>query len=93
MIKLTTDCAKCIHAAMCKHYNNAKNAMEKLKNMTYGDGPNDDYDWATMMDVYHVNISFSCPDFRPEVAIRSGMNSGRDFYNVKKNRKENANEN
>ena len=67
MIKLITDCKKCMHAAVCKNKDNAAHAMEKLKNMTYGDGPNDDYDWNTMMEHYHVDISFSCPDFRPEV--------------------------
>lgn len=63
MIKLTTNCAECSHEKMCRYKNNAKYAMEKLKKMTYGRGPNDDYDWDIMMQHEHVNITFSCPDF------------------------------
>ena len=63
MIKLKTDCAKCLHEKVCKHKNNAVNAMIKLKNMTYGNGPNDDYDWGIMMESKHVDIEFSCPDY------------------------------
>ena len=48
---------------MCKHKDNAKHAMEKLKNTQYGKGPNDDYDWDIMMKNQHVNINFSCPDW------------------------------
>ena len=63
MIKLTTDCNKCVHKKMCRYTRNAELAMKKLKNMTYGTGPNDDYDWDTMMNVEHVDIIFSCPDY------------------------------
>ena len=63
MIKLATDCDKCIHKKMCRNKDNAKYAMERLKNMQYGKGPNDDYDWDTMMKARHVGITFSCPDF------------------------------
>lgn len=37
--------------------------MKKLKEMRYGDGPNDDYDWGIMMEHYNVDITFSCPHF------------------------------
>ena len=63
MIKLKTDCAKCVHEKVCRNKNNAVNAMIKLKNMTYGNGPNDDYDWGIMMESKHVDIEFSCPDY------------------------------
>ena len=64
MIKLTTDCSNCVHSKVCRNKNNAKNAMEKLKNQQYGDGPNDDYDWNIMMQHYNVKIEFSCPDYK-----------------------------
>lgn len=63
MIKLTTDCANCIHSKVCRNKNNAKSAMEKLKDLRFGSGSNDDYDWDTMMQVSNVNIEFSCPDY------------------------------
>lgn len=63
MLKLLTDCDKCMYKRVCKYYGHPKQAMEKLKNTTYGDGPNDDYGWDTMMEHEHVDISFSCPDY------------------------------
>lgn len=63
MIKLATDCKDCIHSKVCRNKDNAKSAMEKLKKMQFGKGPNDDYDWDTMMKVCNVNINFSCPDY------------------------------
>lgn len=70
MIKLTTDCKDCIMNKTCKYHNNAKYAMEKLKDMKYGHGPNDDYSWDTMMEVEHVNITFSCQFFTSEAKVR-----------------------
>ena len=70
MIKLTTDCEKCLHAKVCRHKGNAKNAMEKLKKTRFGKGPNDDYDWETMMNHSGVTITFSCPDFANSVVFR-----------------------
>ena len=70
MIKLTTDCSECIMNKTCKYKNNAAYAMNKLKEMTYGTGPNDDYDWDTMMEVEHVNITFSCQHFISEARVR-----------------------
>ena len=64
MIRLRNDCKDCVHAEMCRWKDNARIAMEKLKNMQYGKGPNDDYDWDTIMQSQHVNIEFSCPDFK-----------------------------
>ena len=62
-INLKTDCEKCIHKNVCRHRNNAKHMRDKLMSLTYGNGPNDDYDWNTMSDVEHVEIDFSCPAF------------------------------
>ena len=64
MITLKTDCNKCIHKDICRYINNAKGDMIKLKNMNYGEGPNGDYDWETISNSQHVNIEFSCPDYR-----------------------------
>ena len=63
MIKLKTDCTKCIHAKVCKNKNNVKIFYERLCDLTYGSGPNDDYDWNIMSDHYRVNVDISCPDF------------------------------
>ena len=73
MIKLKTDCKDCIHAKVCKNKDNAKNAMKKLNDTRYGDGPNDDYNWDIMMDFKHVDIEFSCPEFTSGVNIRRGI--------------------
>lgn len=75
MFKLNTDCNNCLHAKVCKHKNNAKHAMEKLKKMTYGAGPNEDYDWETMMNNFGVNIIFSCPDYVITNNIRTNVRS------------------
>ena len=64
MINLKTNCEECIHVKICKNKNNAKNFCERLSDLTYGSGPNDDYDWNTMSDHYNVNIDISCPDFK-----------------------------
>lgn len=64
MIKLATDCDTCIHKNICRYKDNAKSDMNKLKNMTYGEGPNDDYDWETICNNRHVNIAFSCSDYK-----------------------------
>lgn len=73
MIKLTTDCKDCIMNKTCKYKNNALHAMNKLKATKYGTGPNDDYDWDTMMDVESVSITFSCPHYRFEERIKRGL--------------------
>lgn len=73
MIELRTDCDKCSHVKVCKNRNNAKNAMEKLKNMNYGSGPNDDYGWDFMSEHSNIKIGFSCLDYeerRPVIGIR-----------------------
>ena len=69
MIKLKTDCVNCMHEKICRYKHNPRNAMNKLKNMTYGNGPNDDYDWDTMMQSQHVIIEFSCPDYKLDQGI------------------------
>lgn len=63
MIKVKTDCSKCIHEHVCKNKNNPKWIGDKLANTQFGNGPNDDYDWDTMVESYHVNIDISCSDF------------------------------
>lgn len=63
MIKLATNCNECIHAKVCRNKYNTNTAMEKLKNMQFGKGPNDDYTWDTIMNFSNVDILFSCPDF------------------------------
>lgn len=64
MITLNTNCDACIHENVCKYKDNAKFAMERLRGMQYGKGPNDDYDWDTIMKHKRVDIAFSCPDFK-----------------------------
>lgn len=64
MIELTTNCESCVHEKVCKNRNGAKYAMEKLKSMTYGNGPNDDYNWDVMMAHHNIHIKFSCDDFQ-----------------------------
>ena len=63
MIVLATDCNKCAHKTVCRYENNALNDMNKLKNMTYGKGPNDDYSWDIMSKNRNVQITFECPMF------------------------------
>lgn len=64
MIKLATECGTCLHKDVCRYINNAKGDMLKLKNINYGTGPNDDYTWDTISGSHHVDITFSCPDYR-----------------------------
>ena len=65
MIKITTYCFNCLHKDICKFKGNAECDMKKLKNMTYGNGPNDDYDWDIMSISRHYNITFSCDMYEP----------------------------
>lgn len=78
MFTLLTDCNKCIHKNICIYKDNAKSAMKRLKEMQYGEGPNDDYDWDTIMQNKHVSISFSCPDFSSKAFTR-GIEEDHDF--------------
>lgn len=64
MLKVTTDCSKCIHEKVCKNKNNPKWIKDKLADTQFGKGPNDDYDWDTMSDCYGVDISFSCRHYK-----------------------------
>ena len=64
MIKLKTDCDTCLHKDICKYKDNAKVDMNKLKDMNYGIGPNDDYSWDDISNSRHVDITFSCTDYR-----------------------------
>lgn len=62
MIKLTTDCGKCVHANVCKYRGCAESAMKKLKDTMYTPGRGG-YDWETESNYYHYDITFSCPMF------------------------------
>ena len=73
MLKLLTDCDDCMFNRVCKYHNRPKQAMEKLKNTTYGDGPNDDHGWVVMMKQEHVDVSFSCPDYEKQKPIPKGF--------------------
>ncbi|MCM1179384.1 MAG: hypothetical protein NC347_03950 [Clostridium sp.] len=73
MLKLLTDCDKCIHGKVCKNKDNPKDAMGKLTNTTYGDGPNDDYGWDVMMKSQNVDVSFSCPDYQERKPTPKGF--------------------
>lgn len=68
MITLKTDCTNCIHSKVCKNYNEPKNMYNKLKDLRFGTGPNDDYDWNTMSESYRVNIDVSCKDCQRQVS-------------------------
>ena len=62
-VNLKTDCEKCTHKKVCKNHSAALTFANKLKEINYGLGPNDDYSYDTMSDHYHVNIDISCKDF------------------------------
>ena len=64
MIKLKTDCDTCLHKDICRYKDNAKVDMNKLKDMNYGTDPNDDYSWDDISESRHVDIAFSCTDYR-----------------------------
>ena len=53
MIILKTNCNDCIHEGVCKFKGNAKNEMNKFKNMNYLDE----------LQSRNVKVEFSCPDF------------------------------
>ena len=78
-ITLKTNCKECIHNKLCRHVNNAENLMNELKEKTYGEGPNDDYDWDTMSEHFHVNIEFSCPDFKLDRGVIQSSSSRKIF--------------
>lgn len=63
MIKLKTDCEKCIHKKVCGNKGNPEEAMVRLSNDIYGTDPNDVSSWEQMMKRKNVDIVFSCPDF------------------------------
>ena len=54
MIMLETDCDTCRHVEVCKYKNNAKNAMEKLKKLNYGNG----YRWDMNMNTDNVVVNY-----------------------------------
>ena len=69
MIKLKTDCETCMHKNICRFRDNAKSDVNKLKNINYGIGPNDNYDWDTISNSRHVTIEFSCMDYTRDNSI------------------------
>lgn len=70
MIRLEIDCNDCMHNDICKFKNNAKTDMERWKRTLYSKDPNSDYDWETMSNYRHVDITFSCPDFQVNIVKR-----------------------
>lgn len=72
MLKVATDCSKCVHQKVCRKVNNMEMLKNKLANTNFGKGPNDDYDWDTMSDSYGVDISFSCADFSQAIDSHYG---------------------
>ena len=69
MIKLMTSCNDCIYSKMCKYKGNVESDFNKLKNTTYGSGPNGDYDWGTMSEHRNVEIQFACPYYNTKGVI------------------------
>lgn len=63
MFELLTDCSHCIYGNFCRNVDNAKIAMDKIRNSMYGIGPNNDYTWNDMVAHLNVDIKFSCPDY------------------------------
>lgn len=63
MINLKTNCEECMHNKVCRNKNHAKYLCERLSDLTFGEGPNDDCDWNTISEHYHINIDISCKDF------------------------------
>lgn len=62
-IYLETNCEECIHNEVCKNKNNAKHEYDRLRDLQYGKGPNDDYPYDIMMQANRVLITIKCPDF------------------------------
>ena len=54
MINLKTNCKNCVHEKVCKNHGKAELFNERICDLTYGSGTNDDYDWKTMSDCYRV---------------------------------------
>lgn len=66
-VNLKTNCKNCVHEKVCKNHGKAELFNERICDLTYGSGPNDDYDWKTMSDCYRVQIDISCMDFEKRV--------------------------
>ena len=65
MIKLKTDCTDCMHSKICRYKHNARSAMDKLKKEIFtSEISNDAYTWEDTMARNHVDIEFSCPDYK-----------------------------
>ena len=69
-VNLKTNCKDCIHEKVCKNHGIAESFSKRLSDLNYGCGPNDDYDWGTMSDHYHVKIDISCSDFEKRIPIK-----------------------
>lgn len=68
-VNLKTNCRDCIHEKVCKKRCYPKLFNERLGDLTYGSGPNDDYSWRTMSDYYRVQIDISCMDFEKRIPV------------------------
>ena len=66
-VNLKTNCKDCVHEKVCKNHGRAESFNERMCDLTYGSGTNDDYNWKTMSDHYHVQIDISCIDFEKRV--------------------------
>ena len=66
-VNLKTNCKNCVHEKVCKNHGRAEWFNERMCDLTYGAGPNDDCDWKTMSDHYRVQIDISCMDFEKRV--------------------------
>ena len=74
-VNLKTNCKDCIHEKVCKNRGIAESFNKRLSELTYGCGPNDDYDWNTMSDCYHVKIDISCSDFERIIPVKKNCRS------------------
>lgn len=67
-INLKQDCKDCVHEKVCRNIGRPEAFKKRIESMNYGNGPNDDYDFGTMSDHYHVKIDVSCKDFEKNIA-------------------------
>lgn len=65
MISVKTDCGECSHSKVCQYKHNARLAMNKFKKEMFISGiSNEACTWEDKMAQDHVNVEFSCPDYK-----------------------------
>ena len=75
MIKLKTDCNKCIHVNVCQYKHNAKFAMDKLKETEFKSViSNEVCTWEEKMEYDRINVEFSCPEYEEKYKRGRGKN-------------------